>query len=124
MLPDVELALTTWVRDTCDTRAVTDLPADLADVLPVVQVVAVGGSGDRFSGRPRVDIDVYAATYEDARDLAAEVHDALVLLRGTLGTLVVRDVRVDTLPSRRPYDNPALRHVGASYSISVRPVNY
>lgn len=119
--PDVELALTGWIRTRFGVATCTELPSNLGSVLPIVQVEHIGGLGSRFSASPRVDVDVYAATYEATRDLAQSIHGALVMLRGTVGELVIRDVRVDTLPSRRPYDNPAFRRVGVSYTVSVRP---
>lgn len=124
MLPDVELALTTWARGMTDATVCTELPADLAGALPLVQIERIGGVGDRFSADARVDVDVYAPTYEAAVDLAASVHDALVYLHGVVGAIVVRDVRVDSLPSRRPYGNPAAHRVGASYTVSARPNVY
>lgn len=124
MLPDVELALVPWAQSTLSVTACTRLPANLTEVLPVIRINVVGGTGDRFSADPRVDVDVYAATYEEARDLAAAVHDSLVLLRGAVGDLVIRGVRVDGLPAERPYDNTTLSRVGASYTVSARPNVY
>lgn len=124
MLPDVELALTTWARDLTDATVCTELPADLAGALPLVQFERIGGVGDRFSADARVDVDVYAATYAAAVDLAALVHDALALLRGTVGAIVVRGVRLDSIPARRPYGNPNVRRVGGSYTVSARPDLY
>lgn len=124
MLPDVELALTAWARTTLGVTSSTDLPANLTDVMPLVQVATLGGAGGRFDASPRVEVDAYAATREEAHDLAARVHDAIVMLRGTVGALVVRSVRVDSLPTRRPYDNTALCRFGASYTVNVHPTTY
>lgn len=125
MALDIELTLTEWIRGAFSARTCTELPANLADVLPVVQVEEIGGTSGRFNGTPRVDVDVYAADYESARDLAQGIHDALLFLNGTVGTdAVIRGVRVDSRPSRRPYDNAGLRRVGASYTISARPVTF
>lgn len=123
-LPDVELALTTWARATFDATVCTELPSNLETVLPLIQVEQIAGSGTRFSVDPLIDVDVYAANYAAARDLARAVYRALVLLRGIVDDVVVRDVRVSSLPSRRPYDNSALRRVGATYSVSARPNLY
>lgn len=117
---DIELALTTWAREAFDVTSATDTPADLAGSLPFVQVRQIGGTGTRFSGEPRVDVDVYAGTYSDARDLAGRVHDALMMLRGEVNGAIIRDVSVAMMPSARPYDNTGLRRIGATYYVSAR----
>lgn len=123
-LPDVELALTTWARDAFQATVCTELPADLEGSLPLVQVEAIGGFGERFTASPRIDVDVYAADYSAAKDLSTAVHRALVMLHGTVGQVVIRGIRPDTLPARRPYDNSSLRRVGASYTVTARPASF
>lgn len=121
MAADVEVVLTTWLRATFPgMRTCTELPADLAGVLPVVQVVTVGGAGSRFTDSPRVAIDVYAATYGAARSLALEIKDQLRFLRGPADPgAVVQSVRVDSEPANRPYENPAVRRMGSSYTVTL-----
>lgn len=121
MLPDIELTLTTWARMTFDVTTCTALPADLIGSLPVIQITAIGGLGERFSSSPRIDVDVYAGSYEEAKDLSAQVHEALMFLHGSVGDAVIRNVLVSALPSRRPYDNSGLQRVGATYLVSGRP---
>jgi hypothetical protein len=124
MPPDVEAALIPWLTDRVGVSGCTKLPANLADVLPLVRVNVVGGTADRFSTDARVDIDAFAATYSDARDLAAAIHDAMAFLHGTTGDIVVRSVRVDSVPAERPYDNTTLSRVGGSYTVSARTNSY
>jgi hypothetical protein len=123
---DVEAALTACVRGAFDgVTTCTELPADLAGSLPLVQITAIGGFGGRFSYAPRVEVDAFAVGYEAARDLSAGVHDVLMSLRGIVGQSVVTDVRCDSLPSRRPYDTTSgLRRVGSSYTVSAHPISY
>ncbi|OKI19312.1 hypothetical protein [Streptomyces sp. CB03911] len=122
MSPDVLRVLALWLAARFDVRTCTELPASFETSLPIVQLASVGGSGARFSGSPRVDIDVYAATTDEARTLALQITDALKLLRGPLEPgAIVTDVRVDSLPSGRPYANPAVRRIGSTVTVSLHP---
>ncbi len=125
MTVDVEKVLTRWLRTAFDVRTCTELPAAFETVLPLVQVVTVGGSGARFRGSPRVDLDVYADTYDAARTLALQITDALKSLRGPLEPgAIVTDTRVDSLPSARPYANPAVRRIGSTVTVSLHPASH
>lgn len=122
---DVEALLIPWLASTLTVRAVTDLPADLADVLPVVQVVRIGGPDDDNLSRydmPTVDVDCYDADRAKASALAGRVHDALrITLPGlTVGAGTVTKVQTITGPSWRPYDDTLLRRIGASYRLYIR----
>ncbi|MFB7671341.1 hypothetical protein ACFC26_07970 [Kitasatospora purpeofusca] len=123
---DVELILTTWLRGRFpDVRSCTELPARVETVLPVVQVATVGGPAARFGSRPRIDVDVFAADYGSARSLALRVRDELLALRGPVEPgAVVKWTRIDSDPSRRPYENPALRRVGLTVTIALHPAAY
>lgn len=122
---DVEALLIPWLASTLTVRAVTDLPANLADVLPVVQVTRIGGPDDDNLSRfdiPAVDIDCYDADRAKASALAGRVHDALrITLPGlTVGAGTVTKVQTITGPSWRPYDDTLLRRIGASYRLHIR----
>jgi hypothetical protein len=103
---------------------VTDLPANLADVLPVIQVDRIGGGDDVISiDHATVDVDVYAADMASAEDLAEQVR---MLLRTDLpgrlvadGSAVVSRVRTITGPNRLPYDNTGLTRIGAAYQVTL-----
>lgn len=120
---DIERLLTSWLAQQLAVRVVTDLPANLDDVLPLVQVTRYGGGDDVISlDRPLVDVDCYAATRGAAYELAQRVRDAV---RFALPGRVVDSVlvcRVDTLsgPVWRPYENATLRRFGASYQITTQ----
>ncbi len=122
---DVEKVLTRWLRERCGARTCTELPAAFEKSVPLVHVGAVGGPAARFTSAPRVDIDVYAATYEAARTLALTITRELALLRGPAEPgAIVSEVRVDSGPAARPYGNPAVRRCGASVTVRLHPASY
>ncbi|MFI8084364.1 hypothetical protein ACIF6L_26620 [Kitasatospora sp. NPDC086009] len=119
---DVEKVITRWLAEHFDVRTCTELPTELETLLPVVQVATIGGAEQRFTGRPRVDVDVYASTYEAARQLALRIRDGLKFWRGPADPgAVVTGSRIDASPWSRPYANPALRRVGLTVTISLHP---
>lgn len=123
---DIEALLVPWLAATLNVRAVTELPADLADVLPVVRSLRIGGPDlDDYAllDLPTVTIDCYDAGWSAASTLAGRVHAAI---RSTLpGTVhdggVVTRTRTISGPSWRPYDDTNLRRFGATYQIIVHP---
>jgi hypothetical protein len=123
--PDVEAMLTGWLRtQLAGPRVVTDIPGNLEDVLPVVQVTRVGGGRvDRFLPRPRIDVDCYAATREAAADLANQVeHLFATALRGAaVAGGVFGQVDVEAGASWRPDPNPRTRRFGVTASLTIRP---
>jgi hypothetical protein len=126
--PDVEIELVAWLsaQRGSGVRVLTELPADLGDVLPAVQVQRVGGDDDTFRlDRALVDVDVYAASRGDASTLARQVRDDLVMrLRGssTVGA-VFGLVATVSAPQWRPYENINLRRLGATYEVYFHPVS-
>lgn len=123
--PDVEIELVAWLDAHLDVRVVTELPATLLDVLPVVQVQRVGGDDDGFRlDRALVDVDVYAATREAASTVARQVRSYLLgSLRGAAtATAVFGYVSTVAAPSWRPYENIGLRRYGGTYELFFHPV--
>lgn len=123
--PDVERVLLGWLRpQLAGVRVLTDLPGDLEQQLPVVQIVRVGGGRD-FSYRldqARVDIDCYAATRSAAAALAGQVRTLAGTLPNTeTGGAVVTRVLEETGPSWRPEANPNLRRFGLTLRVVLRP---
>lgn len=126
---DVEVLLIAWLVARLDESVTVraELDNNLLDELPTVQVARVPGGGDdgfRLD-RALVDVDVYAADRMSATALAAEVRGLLLgSLRGsTTDTAVVGRVGTITPPALRPYENTALRRVGATYEIYFHPVS-
>lgn len=127
-LVDIELELITRatarfpqavVRDELDNRLLEELPT-----IQVNQIPAGDDDGVRLA-RMLVDIDVYAATRADAITLAREVHVWVTgELRGSSSlSMVIGRTGAVTLPAIRPYENTALRRVGATYQIFCHPVS-
>lgn len=120
----VNLALIAYLGGATGARCVTDLPANLADVLPVIQVERFGGGDDTLTlDNANVDVDVYAADRAKAEALAEQVR---FLMRADLpgktvadGAAVVSRVRTITGPNRLPYDNTGLVRVGAAYQVTL-----
>jgi len=91
-------------------RWVTELPANLADALPLVRVTVIGGNGEAFATNPRIDFDCFAASRDASRDLAYRVRAWVRSLPGQMagGAFVLR-VQNDNEPNWVPYDNTNLR---------------
>lgn len=120
---DVELLLYGWLKAETGLRVLTELPANLSEVLPVIQVSRYGGS-DRYTiDRGSVDIDCYAATRGAASSLASQVRRLLLrelpsYYDASLNATVSR-VRTINAPGWAPYDNTSLRRFHASYMVSL-----
>lgn len=104
-----------------------ELDNNLLNELPTIQIRQIPG-GDVAAARLArmlVDIDVYAATRQTAFDLAREVLTWVEReLRGSAtSTLTIGRAGAITLPAVRPYENTALRRVGATYEIYCHPVS-
>lgn len=119
-MPDIEAVLAPWAEAAFGVFSGAETPPDLEDRLPVIRVERLGGPDGRFGAHPRVAVDVFAATADEARTLAGAVRDELLFLRGTHGTAVIRGVRCDSGPSRLPWANPAVHRRGATYTVSLR----
>ncbi|MFJ3984444.1 hypothetical protein [Streptomyces fungicidicus] len=127
-LVDIELELITRatarfpqavVRDELDNRLLEELPT-----IQINQIPAGDDDGVRLA-RMLVDIDTYHRTRADAIALASEVHTWVTReLRGShSSTMVIGRTGAITLPAVRPYENTALRRVGATYEIFCHPVS-
>lgn len=125
MWPDVEAELNAWLEAQLDVVHVTDLPADLTSRLPVNQVQRIGGDDDSIRlDRALVTVDSYGIDRAAASLLARQTRNALVVaLRGVQTSAAVFG-RVSTIsaPAWRPYENPGLRRMGATYEIYFHPV--
>ncbi|WP_329215290.1 hypothetical protein OG352_06520 [Streptomyces sp. NBC_01485] len=125
-LVDIELELITRGTVRFPDAVVRDeLDNSLAGELPTIQITHIPGGGDDGLRLARmiVDIDVYAASRAEAITLAREVHDWVTgELRGSSGeSIVVGRTGCLSLPAVRPYENVALRRVGATYEIYCHP---
>lgn len=121
-----ELLLHDFLTVALGVRVCSELPADLGDVLPVVQATRIGGphdDNDPLLQTPTVDIDYFAADRAAAFALAEAGDLALrrQLPGATVGTVRVGMVRTLSGPSWRGWDNTSIRRVGATYQLWIKP---
>lgn len=123
--PDSEALLAGWLREQLPAvRVVAQLPANVEDHVPLLWVARIGGPAliPGIVDRPRIDVDAFDATYEQAADLALAVQALMPTMRGvTTGGGVVCGVDEETGPARRPEYNPQVRRLGATYVLTIRP---
>lgn len=123
---DAELVVVTALGAVLDpaVRIVTELPADLEQQVPLVQVERVSGASERFRDLPLMYLSAFAASRAAASALAVAVDDAV--LHRLPGTTVtggrVQDADGRTGPRWIPYDNPGVWRYQAIYSLIVIPV--
>ncbi|MFD5491633.1 hypothetical protein ACFWH4_01495 [Streptomyces sp. NPDC127091] len=126
MWPDIEAELIARLTAALKVRHLTDLPANLLDVLPVNQVQRIGGEDDGIRlDRALVSVDSYATDRAGASLLARQTrHELVERLRGAqTAKAVFGRVATISAPAWRPYENPALRRMGATYEIYFHPVS-
>lgn len=121
--PDIERLLVAFYKAETGKRASTDLPGNVEQVVPVIQVGRVpSGAGYRLD-RPKVDVSVWTlkAQRDLCSDLAQDVLDLttkdLVGRRLSLG--VVTSVTVDVVPFYVPDPNPNLCRYLATYQLAA-----
>lgn len=103
-----------------DVRFCTERPGDMTG-LPVVQIAGIGGSDDQYDfGAPRVDVDVFHATRDQARTLAQDLEaDILANLPGDgVGGVSALHVTSFMSPTWTPDDNTNLRRF--TFSLGLR----
>lgn len=100
-------------------RVASRTPLNLAEVLPFVRVLRVGGGRDRINDYPTVDVDVFAPTYA-AAEAMAEAIDAW-LVGPPPGPRVFDRVEVEVAPRELPWgDESTVRRFNATYRIVSR----
>ena len=94
-------------------------PADLAGTLPFIRVTRFGGGADHVSDYPMVDVDVFAATYAAAQQLAEQVRARIV---GPPPAAALLDrVVCEQGPHELPWgDDSTVRRFGATYRVTTR----
>jgi hypothetical protein len=137
--PDVEGALGSWISANFHTmpgglvfpgpsefpgvgslRCVTELPADLAAEVPLVEVARIGGGDLNHSiDAATVDITCYHSTRGAARALALLIRSTLrdVLPGQPLDGGIVLRVNTSSGPHWLPYADTAVRRFTALYQI-------
>lgn len=124
--PDVEKALSAWVK-TVDTGTPGDTvsnagsvtPADLGDRLPFIRISQLGGSDDTITDNPVVDIEVFAASRDQARRIAGAIRQGL-RPRVRAGGAIIDSVRTNTSPRMLPWSNTQIARCSATYALGLR----
>lgn len=120
MFPDIELVLVTYLQAQNLGRVVTELPADLKNAAPVIQVARVTGGDDSFRlDGPVVDIDTFATTRAASWALSQQI---LTLLKTDLRGKVVANAVVTKAatiagPRWLAFDDTNVRRYSASYQL-------
>lgn len=121
--PDIEQLLVAFYKAETGRRAVTDLPADVEGIVPVIQVGRVpSGAGYRLD-RPLVDVSVWTLKTQRAvcSDLAQQIVDLTTkpLIGRRLPQGVVTAASVDVVPHHVPDPNPNLCRYLATYRLAA-----
>lgn len=119
MIVDIEAALVPWLNIATSVRCVTELPANLADAVPIIEITRIGGADDVQSiDAATVDVTCYSGNRINARALAYRVQGILRLAAGSAvtGGVLLR-VRTISAPSWQPYDDTNVRRFGATYQV-------
>lgn len=99
-------------------RTGIETPVNLADVLPFVRVMRVGGFSDRLNDRATVDVDVFSSTYTAGELLAERVRQHLV---GPPPPVVLLDrVDCEIAPRELPWGDGTVRRWNATYLVTSR----
>lgn len=129
VFPDVELVLMDLFADIAATAAatiVTNLPAALQEVLPIIRVRRLGGTDDRWTDKPRVDVQVYSAVTPApggrtaAVQLAATLQARLLSWPRTTPHGVIDYASTEVGPQEIPYEDQDIRLITATYRLSLR----
>lgn len=120
-----ELLLIGWLPGQVTARVATDVPSDLADEVPFVQVARIGGpddDNDYTLDKPTVSVDCFAADRPSASTLGLQVHKALrkALPGVTTGGAVVTAVLTVSGMAWRPWDDVTVRRFGATYQLFLK----
>lgn len=121
-LEDPELLLlTALATPLTGVRLCTETPGDLDQLPKTVQVVRAGGGKNFILAAPRMVLHSYANGGVGAvRQLASDVDTAVLALRGqTVDGICITWVEQTSGPSGVPDQNPALRHMTATYSLRL-----
>lgn len=123
---DIEYALMDLFADLVADPAdvVTVIPDDLQSRLAadrhVIRVRCIGGSDDRISDHPRVDVEVFGATRAVAKPLAETIRQRLISGGHRTAHGVIDRATTEVGPQEIPYEDPDVRRWSATYRLSTR----
>lgn len=124
LFPDVEKAIGEALRAAVGIptgHADSHTPDNLEAVLPFLQVVRYGGGDDWVTDQAAVDVDFFAATRDQALNLARLGHQALIAGRLSYGGTLIDLVQTSVGVVERPREGN-VRRFGGSYTVSARRV--
>lgn len=121
--PDVEELLIAYLEQVAPTDTV--FPEEISG--KVIRIRRVGGSDDGITDRPRVQVSCAAPTRNEARAMAEQCRQLLLVLGGQAvevpglaRPVPVDSCRTDTPPEPTPYDNPDVDRADAFYRLGLR----
>lgn len=98
-----------------------DLPQNVLNLLPFIQVNRVGGGDNYVTDSAMVDIDCFAATRATASTIARTVHAAMMRLKHTaVNGVLVDSVETVTGPQWINYDDENLQRYVSTYIVESR----
>lgn len=120
--PNVEDALVVALADfVAAGRVVTETPPDLAAKLPMIRVGRRGGGDDGVTDKPRVDIEIFAATRAVGIPLAEAVRQHLIKAPAFRPGDPFDRIVCDSGPQEVPWgDGKTVRRWIATYTIRSR----
>lgn len=122
MFADVESLLVTYLAAIAGVQGVSvDLPQDVRNHLPFVQVTRVGGGDDYVTDSATVDVDVFHNSRANSSEVARTVHAAMMHLRHTsINGVLVDSVETITGPLWIDYEDEHLLRYVATYLVETR----
>lgn len=126
----VEAAVIAYLTSRGATSVSGEGPNAKGATLPHTQVTRVTGGDDRYTDRPLVDLDHFAATRAEAVAHARWIHGVMPDLAGAVVTYIddagepvtvqLDDVRTDEGPHREDFNDSNVERYLASYYIDSR----
>jgi hypothetical protein len=115
--PDVEKSLAAWAKTV--PGVVGSGTVFKGAQLPFVRIGKLGGPRGDVTDNPQVDIDVFAATRDQAFAIADEISERLKP-RTRAGDAIIDTVRTPVSPRQLPWSNDDIKRVSATYALGLR----
>lgn len=119
--PDPHIILMEVLADLVDSDIVGPrLHANFQAEMPIIRVRKIGGSNDKLTDFARMAVDVYAATYPEASQLAEAVRQRLMAYPHFTDAGRMDRCEVEASPFEIPWSDDTLRYLTATYIITAR----
>lgn len=116
--PDAELLMMAMLEQVAPTYTTTPNPMPAT---PLISVQRVGGPDDWITDFPRVQVQVFGNTREQAWQLAEQCRQIIIASRRTIVNGVLIDNATTVTPAQQPPDpNVNLKRVVAIYQLEYR----